>query len=350
MRRRLTLAIAFGVTLLLPNPSNAFCTHSAADSRLQVYCLSNLLSGTATDLQGAQTLDYRIKQEGYTRGIGLPGQVEQVSFSPYISPILEYNSDINGGNPDRPLVLGSLVFSGDDRFIRKDGVIAGLGIGGAGRVLYGAGKYLDYSLGASYAHSPTHDIGIIRGFANICSKNDIGRNLYLDGCLSTSRLNRELADEKSSSAAFSISKLFSESEKRFSMASLGIRRLFDEEYEQNQIVAKLDTLHDRGFHTGINVSFGEAVSNTLTMRHSVSATVGTMLFDRQISATFAYSYSEGGQLLGFARDETTKLVSVTYAVHPSFRISVGYRDTSSSIDYFNESESIIGVQFSPIRF
>jgi hypothetical protein len=216
-------AVAFGLTLLLPSPSNAFCLNAAADSRLQVYCLSNLLAGAATNLESAQVLDYRMKQEGYSRGIGLPGRVERTSFSPYVSPLLEYSSDINGGNPDRPLRLGSLTFFGSEAFFRKEGVVAGVGIGGTGRTRYGEGKYVDFSMGASYLHSPEHDIGIARGFANACSKNDIGRNFYLDGCLNISRLERELVDETTSTVSINVAKLFSISNDRFSQASVGIK-------------------------------------------------------------------------------------------------------------------------------
>lgn len=350
MRNTLYSAVAFVFTLLLPTVSHAYCLDSAADSRLQAYCLSKLLAGKATNLPSAQALDYRMKREGYIRGIGLPGRVEQVSFSTYLSPVLEYSSDINGGNPNRPLVLGSLTFFGDEEFFRKTGIVAGIGIGATGRALYGPGKYLDFGIGASYAHSPEHDIGIARGFANVCSKNDMGRNLYLDGCLTTSQVKRELADETTSSATVSLSRLFSTNNKRFNQASFGVKRLFDEEYEQNQIVMSLDTLHDSGFYTGFNASFGEALNDTLTMRHSFGATVGTTLFNKPISATASYSYSDGGKLLGFTRSETTKLFTVAYTVHSRINVLIGYRETSSSLDYFNESEAILGVQFAPIRF
>lgn len=350
MRTVLYAAGAFALTLLLSAPAHAFCLNPAADSRLQVYCLSKALAGTATTFQSAQMLDFRIKREGYANGIGLPGTVKSVSFSPYVSPLLEYSSDINGGNPNRPLVLGSLTFFGDPEFFRKKGVVAGVGVGGAGRAMYGEGKYLDYNFGISYAHSPEHDIGIARGFANVCSKNDIGRNYYLDGCLTTSQLNRDLINERTSSATLSIAKLFSKGGERFNQASFGVRRFFDEEYEQNQVVMRLDTLHQSGFYTGLTASFGEAITETLTMRHSFSATLGKTFLNKPVSATFSYSFSDGGRLLGFERDEMTRFINVTYTVHPLVKISIGYKDTSSSIDYFDESEAILGIQFAPIRF
>ncbi|MFU8864641.1 MAG: hypothetical protein ACNA7O_12065 [Rhodobacterales bacterium] len=342
--------VALGVALLTPTVSYAFCDNSSANSRLQVYCLSNVLSMTATNIGAAQILDYRLKQEGYARGIGLPGIVDQASFVPFVSPIIEYSSDINGGNPNRPLVLGSLTFFGDEKFFRKTGMVAGFGLGGSGRYIYGEGRYLDYTIGGSYTHSPEHDIGIGRSFANVCSKNDIGGNFYLDGCITTSRLNRDLADEATSSASLTVAKLFSDGENRFHQASFGLRHLLNEEYKQKQIIVKLDTLNSTNLYTSFSASFGEPVENKLAMRHSFSGTVGTTLLKKPISASLSYAYSDGGRLLGFSREEKTKTISITYAVHPRVNVSVGYIDTSGDIDYFNKSEAIFSIQFSPIRF
>lgn len=344
------IIVALGVALLMPTASSAFCDQSSASSRLQVYCLSNVLSMTATNVGSAQLLDYRLKQEGYDRGIGLPGVVDQATFVPYVSPILEYSSDINGGNPNRPLVLGSLTFFGDEEFFRKDGVIGGLGIGGSGRYIYGEGRYADYSIGASYAHSIEYDIGVGRNFANICSKNDIGRNFYLDGCLSTSRFNRELADKTTSSASLSVAKLFSGGDERFNEFSVSLRNVFEDNFEQQQLAFKLETLHDEGLFTAIGATFGDAVENQLVMRKSLNATVGTTIRNRPVSASFSYKQSNGGRLLGFTREDTTATFNLTYAIHPNINVSVGYSETNSSISYFDESGSIFGVQFSPIRF
>lgn len=350
MIRLRTSVVALGIALLNPTMSYAFCANPSADSRLQVYCMSNLLAWASTNVGSAQALDYRLKQEGYDRGIGLPGIVKQLTFSPYVSPILEYSSDINGGNPSKPLVLGALTFVGDEDLFRKKGVLAGIGFGGNGRAIYGEGKYFDYSAGGSYTHSPTHDIGITRGFANFCSKNDIGGNFYLDGCLAASQLNRELADDTTGSATVSVAKLFSEGRKRFHKASIGLRRYFEDEYDQNQISLTLETLHFSELFSSFNISFGEAVENTLALRNSFSATVGTSFLNKPISASFSYSYSDGGRLLGFSREETTTVVSLAYTVHPRINVLIGYRDTRSNINYFSESEAIFGFQFAPIRF
>lgn len=338
------------IALLLPFEANATCVSSQADPRLQTYCIVNSVQGQRVNLRTAQLVDYRLKQEGYERGLGLPGAVQQTTFSPYATPIVDYSTDINGGNPNRPLVLGNLTFTGDETLLRKEGLIAGVGIGANGRHIYGEGKYVDYSLGASYAHSPEHDIGIGRTFANLHSKNHIRNHWYVDAYASTSKLQRDLADDTSSTVGLDLVKLFATEQRSYHQATVGVRRFYDDDYEQNQLTVGLQNIHSNGLYTAVNVTVGEAVKNTLATSHSISATVGTSLFNKPISATYAYSFADGGKLLGIEREDTSQSLTISYAVHPRVNITIGYRDTDSSIGYFSESQPIVGIQFAPLRF
>jgi hypothetical protein len=338
------------LALLTPQISNAFCLQPLASSRLQVFCMVNILNSKATDSGSVKLLDHRLKQEGYSRGLGLPGMVKQTTFSPYAWPILDYSSDINGGNPDKPLQVGSLTFYGDKDYIRKRGVLIGVGVSGKGRAIYGQGKYADFGVGGTVSYSPKHAIGIVGSFANVCSKNDIGKDFFLDGCVTTNRVKKDLTDQETGSASLSIAKLFSEGETRFHQGSLGVQHHKDNEYEQNQIIMKLETVDSANLFSSFDILFGDKIKNTLTTRRSVSTTVGTSLFDKPISLSISYSLANGGKLLGVSRQETTKLISFKYAIHPRLSLRLGYRLKNSNIDYFDENEAIVAVQFAPIRF
>jgi hypothetical protein len=124
----------------------------------------------ALSLRTVQVLDYRLKREGFSTGLGLKGRIKQTTFQPYLSPILKYSSNINGGNPEKPLVWGGNSFTGRPHLIKKKGVVIGAGIGTSGRSLYGRGKYINMNIDASYAHSPAHHIGIATLSASACAK------------------------------------------------------------------------------------------------------------------------------------------------------------------------------------
>lgn len=312
--------------------------------------MSNLSAWKSTSTENVKSLDFRLKQEGYGRGLGLPGNVNWITFLPSILPILEYSSDINGGNPNKELELGSITLFGDEDLFRKKGIVAGIGVSGSGRAVYGQGKYLNYSMGSSYSYSPKHKIGMSKSFASLCSKNDVGKNYYLDGCLHSTAIDRDLASEVITSTSLNMAKLITDGNGRFHQASLGIGKYFTEEYQQNQISFKLDTFHCTGIYTSIKASFGEDVKNMHTMRHSLSAVVSTYFLKKPVNVFLHLSQSDGGRLLDVKRDETLKSINLTYMIHPIITLSLGYKNTTSNIDYFSEKGANFGIQFSPIYF
>lgn len=336
--------------LLTATTAQASCLNPNADSRLRILCVAETLSGNAATLNDALLLDILLKREGYAQGIGLPNLVARNTYDPYISPIVDYNTNINGGNPDRALVLGNFKFVGDDANIKLEGIVAGLGAGVNGRSILGEGRYLDYGVNVSYAHSPQHDIGIARRSANVCSRNHIRNNWFVDACADASGLERELVKDSTQGLSISTAKLLSTRSDAFHSISVGVRRNFAAAFEQNQLQFGLSTVRSNSFYSSVNVAFGEAVVDTLVMRHSINTTVGTTLFDRPLTTTIGYSFADGGKLLGFEREDTTSSININYAIMPKLTVGVGYTHNSSSINYFDEAEPVFSFQLAPIRF
>ena len=350
MKTKLQLKAALFLGLLLSTQADASCLNPNADTRLRTYCVADSLLGNAVTLNDALLLDTLLKREGYAAGIGLPNRVETSTVQTFITPTLDYNTNINGGNPNRPLVLGGLEFNGDEEFLLKEGIVAGVGAGINGRSIVGEGRYLDYSIAANYAYSPQHSMGIARGSTNVCSRNHIANQWYVDACGDATRLVRDLAAENTAGLTLSTTKLFATGNGAYHSTSFGVRRHYAESYQQNQIQLGWSTVRNRGAYTALNAAFGETVPDQLSLRRSVNATVGTTVFNRALTATVGYSYSDGGRLLGFERNDTTRSINISYSFTQNLSLNVGYRTVDSTIDYFSEQEPIVSVQFAPIRF
>jgi hypothetical protein len=161
---------------------------------------------------------------------------------------------------------------------------------------------------------------------------------------------RDLASETNSGLSLSTAKLFSTGNGAYHSTSIGVRRYYAEEYKQNQIQLGWSTVRNRGAYTGFDFNFGEAVPNQLAQRRSASATVGTTVFDRALTGTASYSYADGGRLLGFERSDTTRSLTLNYALNANLSVTVGYGTVDSSIDYFSEREPVVSLQLAPLRF
>ncbi|MGY8790566.1 MAG: hypothetical protein ACKVKR_09865, partial [Pseudomonadales bacterium] len=188
--------------LLLPfffvNTASAACYFDGPSGRLSNYCAIHLINGQRVDSRSLRLIDYKLKMEGSTNGLGLPFKVKKNTTQRFLSPLLFYSSNINGGNSPKPLKLGNLTFEGDEKLFSKAGMLAGVGAGLSGRLIYGDGRYLQYSASGSYAYSPEHKLGIGTTDAKACDVRHILNWWYVDVCASQSRVRKDMTDTTSS--------------------------------------------------------------------------------------------------------------------------------------------------------
>jgi hypothetical protein len=340
----------FMLPFLLPNSTIAACYTEGATARLSNYCAMDRIQGARVDLRTVQLIDYKLKLEGSSNGLGLPTRVAANMVTNFAYPILSYSDDINGGNSAEPLVLGELTFDGEEELYRKKGIVVGLGAGLKERYIYGQGRYLNYGLNASYVHSPQHGIGIATTSANVSSINHIKNWWYLDVHANTSRMSKDITNDKSSNLTVVTSKVYSSGDNTYNEASFGVNRYFAESYNQNQLVLGYDTIHPNGVFSAVDVTFGESVKNQLASKMSLRAKVIIKLADKPLTVSASYADADGGRLLGFERSDETYSISATYNLWSNLTASVGYRTTNSTIDYFDVNTPTFGVHFSSFEF
>ena len=349
--KRLTQSLLFFIIgIATTTIVNANCLHSSSNERLSNYCLVQRASQQVINLRTAQIIDYRLKHEGYERGLGFAGRAKQFSFQLYVTPILDYETDINGGNPNKPLKLGNLTFTGDPNLVREEGIVVGAGAGAYGRYLAGEGRYLDYGIGASYAHSFEYDIGIERRFASLCSKNHIKNWWYIDGCASSSYVDKDLTEDTRNKISVTASKLFMSSSNSHHQASASVKRVYDEDYEQNQVSLGFETIHSNGWHTAVSATIGESIDGEIAVREAVSASLALPVRNRRLTVSTSYSEADGAKLLGVERAEETWAFSASYNIYKNVDVSIGYTETDSTIDYFDVATPTVSISFEPIRF
>ena len=341
---------AFGLSYLLPSFASAACYIDGASGRLANHCALDKIQGARVDLRSLKLIDYKLKLEGKTGGLGFPSRMEKNSLTKFLYPILSYSNNINGGNSPEPLVLGNLSFDGEKELYRKEGILVGLGAGFGGRYIYREGRYINYGINTSYAHSPKHGIGIATTSANACSVNHIKNWWYLDACANTSRTRKDITDDTNSNISLISSKVYSSGENTYNEASFGVNRYFAEAYTQNQFVLGYDTIHQNGVHSAIGVTFGEAVENQLATKFSLRAKIITQLANKPLTVSASYTNADGEMLLGFERSEESYSIGASYPLWGSLKASVGYRTSDSTIDYFDVSTPTFGVQFSSFDF
>ena len=337
-------------TLMAATPAVGACYVDGVQNRLANLCALDKIQGATVDLRTLELIDYKLKLEGSSNGLGLPTRVAAYTTSKSAYPILSYSDNINGGNSPEPLVLGNLSFDGEKALYRREGIVAGLGASLNGRYIHGEGRYLNYGVNASYAHSPKHGLGIATGSANVSSINHIRNWWFVDAHANTSRVRKDITDDTNSNLSIVTSKVFEPSDNIYSEASFGVNRYFAESYNQNQVLFGYKTIHANSVYSAFNLTVGDAVENELATKFALSGQIVTQLAKKPLKLSASYSQADGGVLLGVERDETTISVSASYPIWKSLTASIGYKKTDSTIDYFDISTPSFGLQFAAISF
>jgi hypothetical protein len=323
------------------------CVNVSGNDRLYTYCLLNQASDKVLTARDVVFLSTQLESVGQDRLINVTKGKSEHSFAAF--PLVQYSDNINGGNPDKPLVLGALTFTGDPELYRKQGVVAGLGTGLSGRYHYSESGYLTYRGNASYVYSPQHEIGIGTTSAELCSINHIGDWWYVDACANKSGTNRELGNSESSNGSVMLSKLF-EGDSSYNQVSVTYNRYFASNYDQNQYRLGWDRVHQNGVYTSLTATYGQPVTDELTTRYSLNATIKATVEGKPLSVSFGYSDARGGKLLGIDRDDKSYSVNFSYPINDKISLTAGFSQTISSIDYFDNLTPNIGLQMAAYEF
>ena len=101
-------------TFVVATPAVGACYMDGVQNRLANLCALDKIQGAKVDLRTLELIDYKLKLEGSSNGLGLPTRVAANMVTNFAYPILSYSDDINGGNSAEPLVLGELTFDGEE--------------------------------------------------------------------------------------------------------------------------------------------------------------------------------------------------------------------------------------------
>lgn len=330
-----TLSIILYLLFALAALAKPNCFLLDGNERLTNHCLLETLKGKAVDEQTMLFVVSRLKPEGYFGGL------DKTKFSSQFHPDIYYSSNINGGNPEKPLVLGDLKFESDPTLLAKEGVLIGFNSGFSARKTFGEGDYIDASVSLNYAYSPIHEMSISTAGTNICSKNRIQNNIYADICARVSEVSKEITNDQTSSLAASISKLDLFSGSGFNEVTASVVRLLTNDYAQNQIHLTVDTLQSDGLAAAFELKYGNSVHNQLALKYGFGITASSIIVDRKLNFNIGHEIYGGGKLFGINRSDISTIASVSMNFDKATKITIGYLNRDSSIDFFDENYPII---------
>jgi hypothetical protein len=327
MRAILVMLSVFFV--FFSQPAMANCLIFNENERLSNFCLMEKATGKFVDENTATTILNRLKREGYFGGLEKP----EINTTFY--PDVDYSTNINGGNPSKPLVIGDLEFIGDPSLIKQEGIIVRPTFEADGRMTFDSGRYLNSKLFGSYSFSPKHQ----NGFSNLnwenCFLNKLNNLNSIDICGSIINLHKELAESTTKGFSISISDLnlneyFGHQERKLTISYLDYTH-----YNQNQFALSQDNIHKTNLFSSTRLRVGQPVADTLALKYGLDLSLSKIWNKRKISINFTHELNDGGSLLGAKRTDVINKAFISGTISSGLSIRLGYTDKNSSIDYYD---------------
>ena len=319
--------------------AHASCLLFNENERLSNYCLLETVKGKVVNQNTAIIVSQKLRREGYFGGL------ESSEWSTRFYPDFDYSDNINGGNPDKPLILGELEFEGDPELIKQEGVIGTVNFQGSNRATFGSGRYLQTNISAAYSYSPKHKNGFSNANLSSCYKHKLTTTNFLDLCASASHQNKDISTDANKSLSVSMSKLRFDNNIGFSEGQIGIINLISDEYTQNQLAFSWDIIHKRNFYSALRLRFGNPVETQTALNYGLDFNISRMINNRKFSLGLSHELNDGGMLFGENRSDTINKISLVSNLNANSQIKFGYTSTDSSIDYFDQSYPTIKLTF-----
>jgi|TARA_B110000211_G_C13993033_1_gene514897 hypothetical protein len=334
----------------MASSASANCLNNKSGERLTNFCLLERTKGSVVSLEFAQFFDYRLKQSGYSNGAGLPGKAKPTTVSYQAAPVVYYSSNINGGNPNKKLILGEWDFSGDPKLVLKKGMLLGATTGLTSRSIYAEGKFLDLNLSTSYAHSLKYNIGVLNLAGGICSKNHIKHFWHIDLCANSSRTLKKIVNDQNRNISLDITKLFSSMPGSHHEAAVSLNRNLFPNYQQNQLGFRLETVTPSGILSNIKMTFGEKIGNNVALKNSLDWSLSKAWGKKILSLSGSFTKSWDGKIFGQLREEGSRSINMYYGLGNGINVGVGIASTDSNIDYFRSTNPSFYINFTSLKF
>ena len=313
-------------------PSEPPC-RVGADERLEAFCILRQFAGQPVTRSDSIALQHIINRVGLNSG--LPPEIANYNnATAFISPILSYDDNVNGGNNSKDIILpGGAVFAGNAENVRREDWVAGARLIFSGKWLMGGGQYTTYYLSGS-AHQAIQEKDEEGGYVTTallghgCYVKHIERWWYWDWCATRSTQRQRQAKSGSTSYTLTLSKVFAGPSLTHMRAAAAFTRIRTSSLRQDQFRASLETIFPNNVFISISQRYGQQILNQNLMKNAFSASASFRpcswhwLCDRRVRVSWSDTHSSGGRFLGVWYADRTTDYSVSVPVYAPWGIDV----------------------------
>jgi hypothetical protein len=187
VKTSLTVVLTIGYSF----SSWATCVSHSPNERTHNVCIVSSMNNASLTQKQYDQIVTQLRLSGNMLGdIGLAEYPSFFNFN--LRPVVKWDSNANGGNPNKPLTLGGFTFTGDETFNQKPGLLAGLAASISARRVIREGSFIDVNSYITVTQPINYYLTVLEHGYTVCGKIGLVRNFFFDHCYSQNSIEKKI--------------------------------------------------------------------------------------------------------------------------------------------------------------
>lgn len=272
-----------------------------------------------------------------------------VSHSVALSPILEHDSNINGGTPGGFIMLGGLKFTLTESSRAKSGLVAGLAPSASLRLSLGQGRTVEASASGSVARALEYDL-TRRSFGfRLCGAQYLGRADWLDICAGRRGSDKALSSSQETHASVGFARQYATA-RGFHEASMRLEQVDNGTFKKTSLDFGVTHAAARLGVVDWRVELGEHIAGQHTRLGGVTLSLTRPILGAQSTIFVAGSQEGGAVFFGNDRVDRSFRVGLSRNVTPRASVTLSLEDRRSTLENYTGTSVgfSVNIAFKPL--
>ncbi|MEO8242005.1 MAG: hypothetical protein ABI832_06800 [bacterium] len=351
MRRSAGCWLLLCLGLVHPLPSSADVTSRAGiaqisgSERLRLFAFGKMLETGMAPRAAVLQMKQDMVVQGFYYDAGTSRLIDK---NGWLAPVLRYDGNINGGALRDSFVFDGQVFDAAPDFRAKAGVVAGLAGGGAVRLAWSNGRYLEARVQGDAVWSPDYRIGRTTAELALCSRNHLTGWTFLDFCHSAAVTSRDLGSTTTQATDLSLSQLFAAGEGYHELTADLSQASYDIG-QQPALTLSWDAVWDQA-STRLALTVAAPIKGETVLRQRLDVGMNWQWHGRSMGVDLWHQRADGGTFLSSPRADTTTGIGLSFDIRPGVTTQIGYLVNRSTVDLFRYDQLSVNIRFDALRW
>lgn len=309
------------------------CSGPAADEVMSLRCNLEFVAGKVINNYELEALNSKLRSNGY---LPLDGSSKPTygTSSVTLTPIVNYEPNINGGNPAKNLVVGGLEFVSDPAHFKVAGLTGGLKLQIDGRYAHTGGLVIDVKANSSLQRAIEFpNFSILDQTVSLCFRTQISswnlsricqEHLYVKKDLSSATLNNTSIGQY----------VYSTSKNKTFLHSLEfVHESGGYNFDSMNLTHRTIDFNGAGYTANATWKRSRTISGVRERKVGITSSLDFHVFKEIGLENTLVTHQP---LLGTERRDSSWTITTRLQVSDSVTFSLGYAKLNSTIDYFDD--------------